>query len=110
MCMLSRRTIKEVGTMVKYFVGGYKYDEQSPVRMDFPMSVREEFELVLLHSSTVELLDSMSRESGDSYELTISEALKALKEKRRIENKKRNAAMWKEEGEEGVKQEQQKQH
>jgi hypothetical protein len=88
MCMLlSRSMIKEVPRL-KNFVGGYHYDKQSPEIMDSPMSVREEFELVLLHSRTVELLDSMTKEIGDSYELTISEALKALKEKRRIENKK----------------------
>jgi hypothetical protein len=81
--------------MARYYTcnGSYKKNSKSVLKYDSPISLRNEYECILLHVNTIEELEKMSRESGFSYEFIISESLKAWAEKRRIENRKKYAVL-----------------
>jgi hypothetical protein len=74
----------------KGYISGSRKNIQSPMTLEIAKSVRSEWECVLLHETTIDALEEASRENGDSYDHTIKEALRALKEKRRKEYKRKH--------------------
>jgi hypothetical protein len=77
--------------VAKGYIGGYNNKNvKTPTIMEHSASTREEYELVMLHVNTIEQLEDISKENGDSYEFTIKSALAALKAQRQRKKNRYN--------------------